>query len=133
MKKLIFLLFSILWLFGCSAMPQLFPKDSSVPTQDNDLEQLLETAEGARAWDGATNFPGALDDDATLYDVEDDSTVEDEHHDALAQAMIAVQTKLGTGADTAEAKQTLALRRNAEILGMVDITRFLKTGSYCRW
>ena len=52
------------------------------------------------AWDGATNFPGALDTDATVYDVEDDSTVEDEHHDALAQAVIAIETKVGTGADT---------------------------------
>ena len=48
------------------------------------------------AWDGATNYPAALDDDASLYDVEDNSTVEDEHHDALAQAIIAIETLIGT-------------------------------------
>ena len=49
------------------------------------------------AWDGATNYPAALDDAASLYDVEDAGTVEDEHHDALAQAVIAIETKLGIG------------------------------------
>jgi len=54
-------------------------------------------------WDGSINFPGSLDTSTELYDVEDDSTIEDEHHDALAQAVIAVETKVGTGSDTAAA------------------------------
>jgi len=52
------------------------------------------------AWDGATNYPAALDDAASLYDVEDAGTVEDEHHDAPVQAIIAIETKIGTGAST---------------------------------
>ena len=47
------------------------------------------------AWDGATNYPAALDDAASMYDVEDAGTVEDEHHDALAQAVIAIETLIG--------------------------------------
>lgn len=59
------------------------------------------------AWDGATNYPGALDTSTELYDVEDDSIVQPEHHDALAQAVIAIETKLGTGADTPTATDIL--------------------------
>lgn len=58
-------------------------------------------------WDGATNFPGSLDDTDSVYDVEDAGTIEDEHHDALAQAVIAIETKLGTGDDNAEANTVL--------------------------
>ena len=59
------------------------------------------------AWDGATNYPAALDDDASVYDVEDAGTVEDEHHDAVAQAVIAIETKLGIGTDTPTATDIL--------------------------
>ena len=59
------------------------------------------------AWDGATNYPAALDDSASLYDVEDDSTVEDEHHDAPVQAIIAIEGKVGIGASTPIANTVL--------------------------
>jgi len=59
------------------------------------------------AWDGSTNFPGSLDTSATLYDVEDLGNIEDEHHDALAQAAIAIETKVGTGASTPAANKVL--------------------------
>jgi len=59
------------------------------------------------AWDGATNFPGSLDTSATLYDVSDTGTVEPEHHDAIAQACIAIETKLGSGASTPTVRDVL--------------------------
>ena len=47
----------------------------------------------------AVNFPSSLDDNDTLYDVVNDSTtVKAEHHDNLKDAIIAIETKLGTDA-----------------------------------
>ena len=75
------------------------------------------------AWDGATNYPGALDDDASLYDVEDDSIVQPEHHDALAQAIIAIETKIGTGDNTAADNQVLTgTGAGASAWGAVDVS-----------
>jgi len=108
MKKLILLLISISWLFGCTTGSQLFPTKTHVPVDDKDLEQLLEQAERAKAYDATSNFPGSLDDIASLYDAETDSTVEPEHHDVLASAIEAIETKLGTGADTPTATDILA-------------------------
>jgi len=68
---------------------------------------LIGTVLAYAAWDGATNFPGSLDTSTELYDVEDTGTVEPEHHDALAQAVIAIETKLGTGASTPTANKVL--------------------------
>ena len=75
------------------------------------------------AWDGATNYPGALDDDASLYDVGDDSTIEPEHHDALAQACIAIETKIGTGASTPADNQVLTgTGAGTSAWGAVDVS-----------
>lgn len=75
------------------------------------------------AWDGATNYPGALDDSASLYDVEDDSTVEDEHHDAPVQAIIAIETKIGTGASTPADNQVLTgTGAGTSAWGAVDVS-----------
>lgn len=49
----------------------------------------------------AINFPGSLDDNTSLYAVTDNVTdVMAVHHNNLKDAVIAVETKLGTGADT---------------------------------
>ena len=70
---------------------------------------LIGTVLAYAAWDGATNFPGALDDSTSLYDVTDgpDQIVYAAHHDAPAQAVIAIETKLGTGASTATSNTVL--------------------------
>ena len=75
------------------------------------------------AWDGATNYPGALDTSTELYDVEDDSIVQPEHHDALAQAIIAIETKVGTGDNTAADNQVLTgTGAGTSAWGAVDVS-----------
>lgn len=74
------------------------------------------------AWDGATNYPGALDTSTELYDVEDDGTVQDEHHDALAQAVIAIETKLGIDASTpADNKALIGTAAGNSEWGTIDV------------
>ena len=75
------------------------------------------------AWDGSTNFPGALDTSTELYDVEDDSIVQPEHHDALAQAIIAIETKIGTGDNTPADNQVLTgTGAGTSAWGAVDVS-----------
>ncbi len=56
----------------------------------------------------ATNYPTSLDDDTSLFEVTDAvDDVIDDHHNNLKDAIIAVETKVGTGSSTPSANTVL--------------------------
>jgi hypothetical protein len=61
---------------------------------------LIVCLAGYAAWDASINYPTSLDNSTTLYDVDSSDIAKAAHHDVLAQAAIALETKLGYGSDT---------------------------------